>query len=571
MAIKEPKTTARREREPEYIDKPSPFSIEGIRSGAVQSRVVKALIVLSGLVMVGGFVISSLQQTGIPQGGQNTQQLAATVATVGNQNITGAQLTNAFAQSEQFNSQIGQKTTVATYLSGRQNALRQLTNQAALVEAAQKANIQVSDAEIDEEIDKQLRKEFKPQAGQSEAQFLRTIQAQLKVNSIEEAISQQRDKLPPEVRGRVRDKLLVDKLGEQTKTAAVATEDDYKRSVTKLDLYQILIRPELPKGNSKDFKADAARLSSAARDRASKLVASLKANPTFANFKAVAQKESADVATKGKGGSLGWKLPAQVGTPELGDQLSKSAQNLIGPLDAPADMPGTQVIYFIASRKTELPKDYAKNNKKLIADFQKAQGESAWSKKQEELQKAVKPDVMEPALAGYQLQSDLYTQQGAEQQKARDEALARYDIALKSAPNSQEMAAINYQKSEIYKDMGRRPEQLEALKAATQNAKNDASLLVNYAQALRTGGQPKPALEQLKAASKALEDNPSQPSMFGQNPDDGVRRQIAEGFQLLKEPKLAQAELAKIKPAAPGASPFGNLPPGVNIQPAPPR
>ncbi len=570
MAIKEPKTTSRREREPEYIDKPSPFSIEGIRSGAVQSRLFKTMIVLSGIVMVGGFAISSLQPTGIPQAGRNAGQLASTVASVGNQNITGAQLDNAFNRSEDFNRQIGQKTTTATYLDARQRALRQLTNQAALVEAAQKANIQVSDAEIDAEIDKQLRESFKPQQGQSEAQFLRAIQAQLKVNSIEEAIKQQRDKLPPEVREQVRQKLLVDKLGDQTKNATVATEDDYKRSVTKLDLYQILIRPELPQGNSKDFKGDAARLATAARDKAAKLVASLKANPTLANFKAVAQKESGDIATKSKGGSLGLKLPSQIGTPELGEQLSRSAQNLIGPLEAPGEAPGTQVIYFIASRKTELPKDYEKNKKKLLADFQKSQGEAAWSKKQDELQKAVKPDVTEPALAGFQLQSDLYTKQGADQQKARDEALARYDIALKNGPSSQEAAAINYQKSVIYQDLGRRPEQLEALQAATQNAKGDASLLLSYAQALRTGGQPKPALEQFKAASKALDDNPSPPSMFGgPNPDDGVRQQIADGFQLLREPKLAIAERAKIKPAARGTSPFGNLPPGVNIQPAP--
>ncbi len=575
MAVKEPKITpsSGSRREPEYVDKPSPFSIEGIRSGAVQSRVVKSMIVLSGIIMAGGFIISGFQGSGLPQVGGRGQRATETVATVGNQNISGAQLQQASANAEEMNRYIGQKTTVASYLSTRQGALKQLTNQAALVEAAQKANIPVSDAEIDAELDKQIGQlpQFKPQPGQSEGAFLRAIQAEYKVTTLPEAIDAfKKDRNTPEVREQVRQKLLVDKLGEQTKGATVTTEDDYKRSVTKLDLYQILIRPELPKGNAKDFQGDSARLQGAARARASKLFAGLKANPTLANFKAVAQKESGDAATKSKGGSLGLKLPAQVGTPELGEQLSRSAQNLIGPLDATGDVPGTQVIYFIGSRKTELPKDYDKNKKKLTADFQKTQGDAAWQKKQDELQRAITPQVSEPALAAYQLQSDIYTKQGAEQTKAREEALTDYDTALQSA-TGQEAAAINYQKAVLYRDMGKMPEQIAALKAAADNAKGDAQVQLTYAQALKDGGQPKAALEAFKTASQALDDNPTPASMFGTpSPDNGIRQQLAAQFELLKEPKLAAAERAKIKPATPpgGGLNMGGVQPGINIQPA---
>lgn len=576
MAVKEPKITpsSASRREPEYVDKPSPFSIEGIRSGAVQSRVVKTMIVLSGVIMAGGFIMSGLQPTGIPQAGGRAQQASETVATVGNQNISGGQLEQVYASSENFNRQIGQPTTVASYLSKRQDALKQLTNQAALVEAAQKANISVSDAETDAEIDKQLSQspQFKPQPGQSEGAFLRAIQAQYKVTTLAEAMDAfKKERVTPEVREQVRQKLLVDKLSQRTKDATVTSEDDYKRSVTKLDLYQILIRPELPKGTSKDFKGDSGRLAEAARAKAVKVLAGLKANPTLANFKATAFKESGDAATKAKGGSLGFKLPAQIGTPELGDQLSKSAQNLVGPLDAPADVPGTQVIYFINGRKTELPKDYDKNKQKLLADFQKSQGEAAWQKKQDELQKAVTPQVSEPALAAFQLQSDLYTKQGADQTRARDEALADYDTALKSA-TGQEAAAINYQKSVIYRDMGKMPEQIEALKTAATNAKSDVQTQLAYAQALQSGGQPQAAIEQFKATSQALDDNPTPPSMFGTpSPDNGIRQQLAAQFELLKQPKLAAAERAKIKAVAPGGGGLnmGGLPPGVQIQGAP--
>jgi len=562
MAVKEPKQPASR-IEPEFVDKPSPFSIEGIRSGAVQSRVMKIVIVASGLIMAGGFALQSLQPSGIPRNSPGAQDAAQTVASVGSQTVSGGQLDYAFADSQKNMARFGMKTTVASYLSARQGALKQLTNNAALVEAAQKANIQVSDAEVDKEIDKEIGDlpQFKPQPGQSQGAFLRGIQQQAKVNTLEEAIANfKKDRVTSEGREQIRQKLMVDKLGDQTKNATVATEDDYKRSVTKLDLYQITVRPELPKGNSKDLKADSLKLAAAARDKAAKLVAQLKANPTLANFKAIAQKESSDVATKAKGGALGWKLPSQLPDPQLGEQLSKTPQSLIGPIDAKNDVPGTQEIYFINARKTELPKDYDKNHKKLLADFQKSQGEAAWSKKQDELQKAVNPDVSDPALAAYQLQSDLYTKQGQEQTKARDEALARYDIALQNT-GSEAAAAINFQKSVIFRDEGKVPEEIAALKAAAQNATNDAGVQLAYAQALKDGGQPKEALQQFKVTERTIEDNPSPPSMFGgPNPDDGLRQQIAAQYDLLKEPKLAAAVRAKIKPAAPGgmggASPF---------------
>ena len=123
--------------------------------------------------------------------------------------------------------------------------------------------------------------------------------------------------------------------------------------------------------------------------------------------------------------------------------------------------------------------------------------------------------------------------------------------------------------------MGQKEPQLAALKAATENAKDDAPLLLAYGQALNDGGQPKVALEQFKAASKALDAAPpSKPSPFGGgNPDDALRQQLASQFGVLKQPQLAAAELKKIKPAAApggmGGMNFGGggLPPGVKIVP----
>ncbi|BCM91306.1 hypothetical protein IAD21_03176 [Abditibacteriota bacterium] len=574
MAVKEPKTPAK--REPDYIDKPSPFSIEGIRSGAVTSRVVKVMIVLSGLIMAGTFAVSSLSPTGVPQNNPNgtAQNPTETVATVGDQTVTAGQLNNTFARTVDMNMRygFGSKPTADNYLSQKQDALKRLTDNAALIVAAQKADITVSDSDIDKELDKEIRDSLKPQGGQSEAAFMRFIQTQYKVGTIDEAVEIDKGKVTQEGRDGVQKKLLVDKLEKQTKDGATSTEEDYKRSITKLDLYQIVIRPDLPKGTVKDFKAEQTRLQGVAQDKATKLFAQLKANPTLANFKAVALKQSADTVTKPKGGSLGLKLPAEIQPPDVGEALSKSAQALNGPFKSEGD--GSQTIYFVAARKTDLPKDYAKTKKKLLADFETQQDNMVWQKKQEELQKAVTPDVSDPAMAAYQLQTkDLYTKTGDDQKKMRDDILERYDEALKTAGKGLEAAAINFQKSTLYRDAGQKQPQLEALKAATENDKNDAGLLVAYGQALSDGGQPKPALEQFKAASKALDNNPSTPSPFGGgNPDDALRQQLAAQFDFLKQPALAKAERAKIKPAAPGGMGglnFGGLPPGVKISPGP--
>lgn len=553
MAVKEPKAPAK--REPEYIDKPSPFSIEGIRSGAVQSRVVKTMIVMSGLIMAGTFAISSFSPTGVPQNGSNTSQQSPTesVATVGDQTVTAGDvnftLGNNIRTSLQYG--FGQAPTVATFLNQKQDALRQLTDNAALVVAAQKQGVTVSDAEIDKEVDKQLTQQYErqKQPQQSEASFLRYIQSQYKVASLEELVAQDKAKVTTEGREQVRKQLLVEKIEKQYKDATKVTDEDYKRSVTKLDLYQIVLQPDLPKGNVKDFAAEQKKLQDANQTQADKLVTQLKATPTLANFKTVVAKESDDKATKAKGGALGLKLPKDVYPVDTGQALSKTTQALAGPFKNEAD--GSQTIYFIAGRKLDLPADYAKNKKSLFTTFETQQKSDAWQKKKDELQKEVTPDVTDSEMAAYQLQMvDLPKKNGEEQTKMRQDVLSKYDAALTTA-SGMEAAAINFQKANLYRDMGQKVPQLDALKAAVNDMKSkpDAGLLIAYGQSLSDGGQPKVALEQFKAASKAMDDNPSPNSPFGGNPDDVMRQQLAQQFQLLKEPKLAAAETAKIKPS----------------------
>ncbi len=547
-------------------EKPSPFSIEGIRSGAVQSKIFKGFILLSGLVMAGGLIISGLNPTGqAPSRGGPRTPTNQTIAQVGDRAISGIQLENAFARQEQFNQQFGQKTGATTYLTAKQQALKALTDNASTVLAAQAAGITASDAEVDKEIDRQISDTMKPQPGQTEAAFRRLVEAQY--GSLQGARDKIMEGVTPAAREEIRAKLLTDKLEKQIKDANKVTEDDYKRSVTKLKLWQIVVRPKFAALGVKDPKAEAEKNNLEAERRVKTVFAGLKAAPTLANFQATAKKSSDDLATKAKGGDFGLKAPSEIYYgPEIGESLSKTAGNLAGPFK---DASGNQYIFFIESRKTELPKDYAKNKKKLLADYEIQQDTSAWQKQQEEYKKAQTPEISDDALGAYQIQTvDLQTASGDAQKTLRTDAIARYTDALVGA-GSLESAAINFQLSQLYRDQNDKLKQQGALASAVKAKSDDATLRLEYARVLREGGKPKDATVQLKAASTALDASPSTPSPFGGgNPDDALRQQIAGEYDVLKDQKSAQAERAKIKPAAPGRmGGMGGLPPGVTINP----
>ena len=551
MPAKDPQIPARRAKAPEPVqparfkeEKPSPFSIEGIRRGAVASNVVKVFLVASGLIMAGGFIISSLNPAPelSRQRGQGAVNVSAPIAQVGAKIVTKGELLDAMDRQEQFGRQYGQVTTVGSYLASKQGSLEGLTSNAATIEAAKAAGIQVTDADVEAKINKEIDDSLKPQKGQTQAQFLRAIQTRF--GSVEKAKQDTLSKITADQREGIRDGLYVEKLQKQVEDANKVTEDDYKRSQTKLKLRQIVVRPPLPPAQATAMP-DPKKGEAAALAKANKLVAQLKTAPTAANFAAIAKAQSDDPASKVKGGEIGYKLPSELG-PDIGDALAKSSGTIVGPF---ADQGGTQNIFMVEGRALKLPADYAKNKKKLLEDFEKAQDGQAWSKRQDEIKKAATPNISDAALLAYKAQNDpeLFSKTPEEQKKTRAAAIEQYKSAL-PGDSPMETAAINYQMSQLYGGQGNKPEQLKSLKAASTAEPNDVMVRIEYARALRDAGQPKVALEELKTASKRIDEAPSPPSIFGFSPDDASRGQIASEFDLLKEKKLADAERAKIKP-----------------------
>lgn len=562
MAVKDAKKgpgASKNARPVEEHEEFSPLSVGGIRSGAVQSKIVKGFIIFAGAIMAGGLILTGLNPS-TPTGNPSGRSGTGSVATVGGQTINYDQLYNAFEMQQRQMAQYGMKTGVTDYLQSKYGTLQQLTNQAANLEAAPKAGITVTDADVEKKIDEEITKAMKPEAGVTEAAFRRQVEQQF--GSMDKAREEMRTKIDREA---VRKQLLLDKLEKQVKDENKVTEDDYKRSVTKLKLWQIVIQPKLASFGSKDYAQQTEKNKADAKARADKVFSELKAKPTLANFQAVARKESDDAATKSKGGDFGWKLPSELYyAPGMGDAVSKIATSLVPPI--PTDS-GATYIFYIENRKTELPKDFAKNKKKLISDYETQKDNEVWSAKQTEYQKAETPDIYDPALAAYEIQTQEISKVGeAEQKPLREDAISRYQEAIGKS-QGMEKAAIAFQLASLYKDAGDKAKRLEMLKAAADEASSDANTHLEYARALREEGKTKEAVAELKKTSKIVDENPSGPSMFGQNPDDMLRQQIASEFDMAKEPKLAAAERKKVKPAAPGG--MGGLGGSPNIQIAP--
>jgi tetratricopeptide (TPR) repeat protein len=371
--------------------------------------------------------------------------------------------------------------------------------------------------------------------------------------------------------------LMIDKLQQNFKDTNKVSEADYKKSVTKLNLRQIVIRPKAPAPTDKDPKAGEKSIAEA-RARADKIVAQLKpltGGALSAQFATIAGKQSDDAATKTKGGAVGFKTPAEMSVPTgLRDALSNATTDLVGPLQDEASPTRDFYIFLIQGRQLELPKDYAKKKAQLLKDYETQRDNDAWSAQIEKIKKAAPVEIYDPALQAYKIQSEqVVAASGAETDRLRREALAKYEESLGFAGPTQ-AAAIHYQMAHLYQELKQPAKQIENLQASIKNSGQSVMVRLELARALRETKKTKEAIAQLQEASKALTDNPPPASMFGGgNPADAMRMQISSEFETLGRRDLATAERARIAPPQgmpgmpPGMGGMQGLPPGVSMMP----
>ena len=248
----------------------------------------------------------------------------------------------------------------------------------------------------------------------------------------------------------------------------------------------------------------------------------------------------------------GTKPPAQFPySPEINKAIADSKSNFVGPLQD--ERTGDWYLFTITGRKLELPKDYAKNKATTLKTFEEQKDNDAWSTYQAKLKEQNPLEILDPALAAYDLQNKkLYTAQGDEQKKLRAQVIEKYQGALAGAA-PEEATAIRYQLAQQYAQAGERDKQIETLKAALEGGGDLKMLRADYARALLDAKKNDEALKQVQELSKSIDENPAPPSPFGGgNPDDAMRMQTAQLYDQLGKKDLADKERAKVKPAAPG-------------------
>lgn len=571
-----PRPNASRGRLTERDDYISPLSMTGIRTGLLNSTLTKAVLGLLILIFAGTFLLGGLAGRA-PQLGRTGSEGARgsgpdPVAQAAGEDIPRARFEQMAQGQQQQMAMFGQTIGPAELLGMRKRTLQELSSQAAQYQAAQAAGISVSDAQVDAKIDTDISEQIKQQQGDNPANFRRMMEAK---GQTEQAL---RDEMRPQFdREAVRRQLMIDKLEQNFKEANKVTEADYKKSVTKLNLRQIVIRPKAPAPTDKDPKA-ADKAIAEARARADKIVAQLKplsAGALSAQFAKLATTQSDDAATKAKGGAVGFKTLAELSIPTgLRDALSNATTDLVGPLQDETSPTRDFTIFLIQGRQLELPKDYAKQKAQLLKDYETQRDNDAWSAQVEKIAKAAPVEIYDPALAAYKIQSEqLLSASGADADKLRRDALTKYEEALGFAGGAQ-AAAIHYQMAHLFGELKQPDKQVENLQAAVKGSENAIPIRLELARALREAKKPKEAVAQLQEASKQVTDNPPAPSMFssGGNPADALRFQISSEFEAAGRKDLATAERAKIAPpqGAPGMSglpPGMQLPPGVSLAP----
>lgn len=526
----------------------SSFSMIGIRARLLHSNFMKVVLGLLIVIFAVGFGISSLNTGSLPHGNNGgPQQTPDTVAHIGSEDISGEKFSRAFQRHVDMMEQFGQKTDVMGYMNAEQTVLQQLADESLQYQKAQQEGFSASNDDIDKDIVKRIDDEIKGQSsGDREAGFRRQIEAQYgSVDAYKEKMREGYD------RDAIARQLVVDKLEKSVKDKIKVNEDDFKRSVTKLKLRQIVIRPKVatPAKDAKDTKTEEEKNQQEAKTRAERLAAQLRTAATPQTFGQVAMKESDDFMTKKKGGQLDEMLPSALPVSQnVKDALMNTDPKLtiIGPLQD--ENSKDYYVFYVEGRKLDLPKDYAKKKDEQIKQYQEQKANEAWTKYKEDLSKQTKPEIHYPALAAYKMQmEDVYKAPPADQDNLRRQIVQQYQDGLRYA-GGREAAAIYFQLSQLYQQLKQPEKALEALQEAAKKDERDVNLQIRLAGALTTAKKNDDALKALDTAKKRLEEDPPRPSMFGGNPADDMHRQIAMEYDRLGKKDLAAAERAQIKP-----------------------
>ncbi|MFQ6133906.1 MAG: peptidylprolyl isomerase [Armatimonadota bacterium] len=302
------------------------------------------------------------------------------------------------------------------------------------------------------------------------------------------------------------------KLREKIQGSVQVTEEDLKESFKQVEARHLLIAPEAA---TPELSEQAQR--AAAKQRAEKLLAQLKAGADFAKL---AQEHSDDEESAKKGGKLkalkrddvfvelmGWfpEAGALIQQSQGYTRLRRDARKISDALFARAKGELTPVIETVAGFhifkvegiKTELPEDFEDNKKQLLDNYRRSRGFEAWADYEAALRESAEVVIEDAELAAYQ----------AMEAGDYEAAYALLQEALGYTRRGEYVGDpfVNYQLGQVAEKLGKPEAALAHYADAEQAAAGSPDLHLAMGKLYRQRKQKAQALAQFQQVHEAAE------------------------------------------------------------------
>lgn len=379
----------------------------------------------------------------------------AEIATVGEAKVTRAaidqQLEAAVRQQQSF----GQPPPPPDQMDRlRLMLIEQMKNEQAMVAAAKKAGITVSDDDVEKARDEmwaQARKNYAQMLGLKENATDSQINAALSQQQPGLSVSVLKEQIPDD---QLRTQLYAQKLQDKFKQGLrlTASEDKVRQSYSDVKVRHILIKSG--EGGLPDEQAKA---------KAEKLLAEVKANPD--KLAALATQHTDDPGSKKNGGLYDWAPAAQY-VPAFTQAALDAGVGKVYP-----ELVKTPYGYHIVKSEgvrpgKTMPKDFDKNKQKYIDEYVER---LAMQEAQEAVQEAapgIKVTVSDPLLRSAQIQDEA---RGLPDKKAREAKLNEALTLLSQVKKADDPSGVvPLRRASIYEALGKQQEAVAAYKEALE-------------------------------------------------------------------------------------------------------
>jgi len=519
------------------------MSLMGMKQG-IQKFAVPIMIALGGIMVVGGLFNGYGRNVGNQSREARQEALAETpVAKIGELSVTRRMLDEIVdRQLKQFEA-FGMPKPPAEALDGyRLGAIEALKSQEALVAAAKKEGVHVSDADIQQGIERvwneQGRTSIAKQLNLSEKATDNEIEASFLKQGANVTVAQLKQRFinPDAVRVKLYDEGLRAVL-KKKKTVDPAT---LKQSVSRYKVRHILVN------------WDAKTTEAAAKAKAEKLLAEVKAAPT--KMAELATKNSDDPGSKSKGGLYEWKKEELSG---LVPEFKKAVESLKPGETYPQVVRhtgGYNGFHVIRLESIGVPDDFDKEIKKYTDTYLDGELGKDLTKLTDATAPTLKIELLDPGLKAARLTQD-GMKGGKPDPKVLEEALAELGKIKK---DDDPLGLVPLRRALLLEQLQKNPEAVTAYEEALKVNGNKVETRFKLARLLVKLGLKDKVAEQLTEAEKLAIPEPSQwqelGTLYGQIGDKANERRALEKNQelTLRKAQLEAAARAKQPATDPG-------------------